>query len=63
MHYLGIVIVLGSTGLHKSAFSTYFFGKARFHLSVFWFFMFLFIWLLAFIFSVICFEFMLPQKT
>ena len=30
MHYLRVVIILISTGLYKSIFSTYFFGKTRF---------------------------------
>ena len=49
MHYLSVVIIFFSAGLYKSAFSTYFFGKLGFHLSVFWFFMFLYLWFLAFL--------------
>ena len=41
IHYLHVVIVLFSTGLYKSVFSVYSFGKLTFCLSMFWFFMFL----------------------
>ena len=50
MYYSLVVIILFSTGLYKSVFSTYFFGKLSFRSSVFWFFMFLYLWSLAFIF-------------
>ena len=50
MHYSCVVIILFGTGLHKSVFSAYFFGKLGFCLSVFWFFMFLYLWFLALIF-------------
>ena len=50
MYYSLVVIILFGTGLYKSVFSTYFFGKLGFRSSVFWFFMFLDLWFLAFIF-------------
>ena len=50
-----------STELCKSAFSTYFSGIGL-RLSVFWFFMLLFLWFLLFIFSVLCFEFNVIKK-
>ena len=50
MYYSLVVIILFGTGLYKSVFSTYFFGKLSFRSSVFWFFMFLYLWSLAFIF-------------
>ena len=42
-YYSCVVSILFGTGLHKSAFSTYFFGKTRFSS-----FLFLYFWLLAF---------------
>ena len=50
IHCLHVFIVLFSTGLYKSAFSTYTFGNLGFCSSIFWFFMFLYLWFLAFIF-------------
>ena len=38
MHYLGVVIILFSTGLYKSAFSTCSFDKTRFSSFTFYFF-------------------------
>ena len=57
MHDLHVVIFLFSTDLFKSAFYTYLFGKLGFCFSLFWLFMFLYLWFLAFIFFVLCFEF------
>ena len=51
MCYSRVVSVLFSTGLYKSAFSTYSFVKARFPSLVF-----LYLWLLIYSF-VLCFEF------
>ena len=50
MYYSRVAIILFGRGLFKSVFSTYFFGKLGFCSSVFWFFMFLYLWFLAFIF-------------
>ena len=50
VHCSRVVVILFSTGLCKSTFSTNSFGKVGFRLSVFWFFMFLYLWVLAFIF-------------
>ena len=57
-----MVIILFSMGLYRSAFSTYFLVKIGFHFSVFWFFVLLYIWLLVFSFSVLCFEFKVISK-
>ena len=55
MHYSRVVIILLSKGLYKFAFSIYSLVKLGFRLSVFWFFVFL--WLLVLNFSVLCIEF------
>ena len=51
MYYSRVVSILFSTGLYKSAFSTYSFGRTRFSS-----FAFLYLWLLIFSFA-LCFEF------
>ena len=60
MHYSRVVIILLSTGLYKSAFSTYSFGKARF--SSFSILVFHVPISLVFIFPVLCFEFNVISK-
>ena len=50
MRYFRVVIILFSTGFSKSVFSSYFFGKLGFLLSVFWTFIFLYLCFFAFIF-------------
>ena len=57
MHYSRVVIILFSTGLYKSAFSTYSFGKTRF--SFFYVLVFRVSVSLCFCISVVlhCFEF------
>ena len=51
MYYSRVVSILFSTGLHKSVFSSYSFGKTRFSS-----FVFLYLWFLIFSFA-LCFEF------
>ena len=61
---LGVLSLCRSgTGLYKSEFLTYSFGKTiGFHLYLFWFFMFLLLWFLVFVFSALCFEFNIISK-
>ena len=47
MHYSRVFMILVSADLYKSVFSTYYFIKLAFCLSVFWFLVILCLWLLV----------------